>query len=536
MIPALNMTKIHRSPPANTFSGGGSGGGGGGGVVGQGNVSRLHMSRQMSPRTPNVTSPSDATSSQPSAHLTRRAAEVTPVLEMNPLQCQNVSELQRKLIDTAEWVMKLRYYYAAQLQERDQWLEARLRHFEKFYADAVNAAAEARVASTTPTTASANGSPVDNGAPATISTSKMAGFSGVPHRSVSEARATESEKDSTTPAPRRPSKQQENTTQFSAVSSPQPSLPNNAHADTAGVAVVEDINSSAARTRTSQPKKSAVVRIPRGRRTVSVGSVRRQQWPLDGANSSHLSGVVLLAVDRGESRPTRAARSTAETDINNTSSGSAITDGTGGVAHYRGPPELAAVRGTPSSNLVVEADGPRLDVLAATAPTTMRPGKSALPDTLSSNHVSFSGREADRRKAESSTSRRRCYSSSPRAMTTDMSATAPPHSQYLEAGFGLRRDVHLSSTAPTSRENNGLHTSVGSPEPAQSRTPREGGSSLFHLFGSGRSRPGRVYSTSRPSQASRRTASRGLSGRVKQRSTSSTSVSLQSSPARTHTL
>ncbi|KAG5511172.1 hypothetical protein JKF63_07114 [Porcisia hertigi] len=87
---------------------------------------------QISPRNSYVTSPGEA-SSLPSAHLTRRAADVSGLLEMNPLQCHSVIDLQRKLIETAEWVVQLRHWYAHQLQERDVWFESRLKSLGDSY-------------------------------------------------------------------------------------------------------------------------------------------------------------------------------------------------------------------------------------------------------------------------------------------------------------------------------------------------------------------------------------------------------------------
>jgi hypothetical protein len=539
MIPALNMTKLHCSSPGNNV------GGSGGTAVGQGSVSRLHTSRQMSPRTPNVISPRDANSSQSSAHLTRRAAEVAPMLEMNPLQCQNIGELQRKLIETAEWIVKLHSYYVVQLQERDAWMDGRLRDLEKFCIDAVSAAVESRVAAAAAaaatTTSGVNSSNVDNGAPATISTAKV-GLACVPHNSICEAKTAESEKGcSVTPPRRRGSKHQskadEPSTLSSVANSPQPSLPSNAQADTTSLVDAADNGiSSAGRSRANQPKKSAVIRIPQSCRTVSASGVRRHTLRQDDSGSPRLGGTLQSTVDRGEARPTRAARPIADkTCADNTQNNS--TDG--GATRRRYPPALAASRGTTSSGFVDSTGGPRLNVLAATVPATMRLGKGTVLDTLSSNNLSMStGGEVDRRRSESNNSRRRCYTSSPRAVSTDLSATAPPHSHYLEAGAGLMREGN-GGTGTASRENNAPNTSVGSlAESSQNRTPRDGGSTFFYLLGSsgGGTRPVRPYNTGASSQASQRSASHGVSGRGKRKGRGSGNVSSQSSPARVHAL
>lgn len=628
MIPALNMTKLHRSPPANNphTAAGASGPTNTNStttniasVGGQGSASRLHTSRQMSPRTPNVTSPRDANSSQASAHLTRRAADVAAVLEMNPMQCQSVTELQRKLIETAEWVMRLRCYYILQLQERDQWLEGRLRELEKYYTEAVSLTVEARVAAASAaalaTSASNNSNTcastttalaaTGNGAPATISTSKVglsSGNVGVPHGAVSEAKTAESEKASSTTPPRRRrnSKQQQqqgkqkseqrseptNSALSSIVNSPQPSLPNNAQADAislTGGGGDSNPSSSAGRTRANGPKKSVVVRIPQVRRTVSAsGAARRHAARHDDDASPRLNGggaattAATSAVDRGEARPTRAARLTAEKDNNNNNSGGGggiggagasnellmSTDSTNATRRRAAPPALSASRGSARSGFVDGSNGPRLESLAATVPATMRPGKSALMDSTSANYLALStgGDLEHRRRSESSNSRRRSYTASPRAAAAaaaasasatsggkaELSATAPPHSQYLEAGVGLGREWNnnhnnnnnSSSTNSAAREHNGLNTSVGSVgDLPQSRTPRDG-STFLYLLGSGAgSRPGRLYNSGggSSSRASQRSASRGLSGRAKRKGTSSGNASAQSSPSRVHT-
>lgn len=542
MIPALNMTKIHRNTPASGANNGGVAGSAG--LLGQGSISRLHTSRQMSPRTPNVTSPRDATSSLPSAHFTRRAAEVAPVLEMNPLQCHNIEELQRKLVETAEWVIKLRCVYALQLQERDQWLDSRLRDLEKFYTDAVKAIKEGRVeAAAAPATTTNTGntaaavsatssSSADNGAPATIPTGKVA-VAGVPLSTVSEIRMADSEKDGVTPPRRRRGKQQTTATSVlsSVVNSPQPSLPNNALVD-GGSIDAADSNSSAGRLRTSQPKKSTVVRITQGRRTISASGTRRHPPRAEDSASPLLdtAATAQSAVVRGESRPTRAARGTAERDA---LANSVDT----GATRRRCPPALSASRDT-TATYVGGTDGPRLDVLAATVPATTRPGKSALSsDLIAPTYLSAStGGEVERRRSGSTSSHRRCdVAPSPRAAPTDLSASTPPSSQYLEAGFGLHRD-HTSNNASATRDNthNGPNTSVGSAtEPPQRRTPRDG-SSYFYLLGNSGRQPGRMYSTSGSARVSQRSTSLGVSSRAKRKGTNSGTVSAQSSPARAH--
>ncbi|KPI84509.1 hypothetical protein ABL78_6444 [Leptomonas seymouri] len=539
MIPALNMTQIHRSPPTNNV-------GDGGVTVGQGSGSRLHTGRQMSPRTPSLISPRDTTSSLPSAHLTRRAAEVSPVLEMNPLQCQSISELQRKLVETAEWVIKLRYYYTMQLQERDQWLEARMRGFEQFYADAVSAAVEARmataVASTTPSMAGANGSTADNGAPATVSTSKAGSLSGGQRGLINEAKTMESEKGFATPPQQRHSaspqpQPQRDSDRSSAASSPKPSMPNSAPTASVNIEAAES-GGSAWRARMNQPKKSAVVRIPQGRRTASASGVRRQHWRLEDSSSPRLGWGAQSTVDRGEAQPTRAARITAE-DSNNASNSSnnTYTNGASCATRRRCPPALAASRYTTATGFVDASGGPRLDVLAATVQATARRGEGAVLDAVPLDHRSLSTGEANRRRSTSGGLRRRYYTSSPQAATADLSATVPPHSQYLEAGFGLAHDLHGSNMTSSSRGNNGLGASVGSAaELPQSRTPRDGWSTFFRFFGNGGGRSGRVHHTSGSSQASQRSASHGLSGREKRRGIVSANVSSQSSPVRVRPL
>ncbi|KAL7698106.1 hypothetical protein N2W54_006186 [Lotmaria passim] len=549
MIPVLNMNKIHRGPPGNSP-------GGAVGVVGQGSASRLHTSRQMSPRTPNMTSPRDATSSQASAHLTRRAAEVAPVLEMNPLQCQNVGELQRKLIETAEWVMRLRCYYAVQLQERDQWLDERLRDLEKFCAETVAAGVQARVAAEAATTnADSSVGNVGSGAPATISASKasLSGGGVVPQRSVSEAKTVESEKVRSTVTPprhcrgRQQQQQQrdkELSIQSSSVScSPQPSLLNIAQADTASVDVADSSSSSADRTRAAFPKKSEVVRIPQGRCTVSANEVRGSSLRRPGGSSprpnsnDNNNNAGATTVDRGESRPTRAARPIAEKESKDVSSSG--DDGAVGATRRRCPPALAPSRG--ASGLTDSSNGPRLAVLTTTVPTTTRPGRSALLDKVGSTHTSLSTRDIDRQRSGSSNSRRHTNKTPPPPASMDLSTTAPAHSLYLEAGLELGREsknnISTTAAASASRANNGLNSSVGLyTEPRQGgRTPREG-SSHFYLLGSGSGQPSRLHNASGPSQGSQRSASRGLSGQEARKRTSSGNASSRNSSARVHAL
>ncbi|KAG5486699.1 hypothetical protein LSCM1_07953 [Leishmania martiniquensis] len=327
MMPTLDMSDIHDRPtvavPAGDAGGGaglnssGSGGGGAG----------LDTGRQSSPRTSYLTSPRE-TSSLPSAHITRRAADVAMVLEMNPLQCHSVVDLQRKLIETAEWVMKLRHWYVHQLQERDAWYESRLRGLEdSFHASVAGSTAPGTVhamASAGAVHTATGSNSTEKVAPSTVPFSRVAAngafVSGATSPAISAAADNEAEGCLTV---RRHSRTRKNSATAPAGAvfgndnslcpvNPSPSSSSSSvrpDAAVAGGGGSFDRGSSAPPRAPSQ-KQSAVAPTLQGRRTASASAARRQLLLPEDSESPHV-GAAATAVDRGEFRPTLAKRSVA---------------------------------------------------------------------------------------------------------------------------------------------------------------------------------------------------------------------------------
>lgn len=239
MIPQLNMSKIYRGNGTNGSS-----------------VPRQPGNRQISPRTPLGASSMADPSLPSSSRLTRRAMEIAPLIEMNPLQCQSVGELQRKLIETAELVSHLKRWYVAQLLERDEWYSTRVRALE----DALSGSSGfvPPRSPTIPPRSSIAAALLDHVAPSTIPVSRV-GVSGVSTTSRNEDHASTSEDTGRTPA------------------------------------------SSAA------PKRSAVVPVTQHQRTPSAGSSHRHHHHrLNGYRSPRGGSSPVL--DRGEAGATTPSR------------------------------------------------------------------------------------------------------------------------------------------------------------------------------------------------------------------------------------
>ncbi|CAG9568837.1 conserved hypothetical protein [Leishmania major strain Friedlin] len=327
MIPVLNMNSIHCHTTVAIPAVGGSGGAGlnssGSGSGGP----RLATGRQISPRTSYLTSPGE-TSSLPSAHLQRRAADVASVLEMNPLQCHSVGDLQRKLIETAEWVVKLRHWYTHQLQERDLWCENRLRGLEDSFRAALAASTAAGTAHATAGAGAVytatEGSFTEHAAPSTISASRAVA-SGAPAGSAIAATASapaDKEAGSGTPLRHRSRAHKNSASEVSeaganAAKSSHPVERNQAAAAAGTAAGVAGGGHSgdgcgSAPLRAGSPKRSALLPIAQDRLTASAGSPGRQPLhPED--NEPPCTSVAAIVINRGESRPTLAARAVAVT-------------------------------------------------------------------------------------------------------------------------------------------------------------------------------------------------------------------------------
>ncbi|KAI5689988.1 hypothetical protein MNV84_00697 [Leishmania braziliensis] len=485
MIPTLNMNKIRShttvAVPAAGASGGAELNSSGSGSSGP----RLTTGRQISPRPPYLGSPLE-TSSLPSAHLQRRAADVATVLDMNPLQCHSVGELQRKLIETAEWVVKLRHWYVHQLQERDAWYECRLRGLEDAFHAALTPATAARTAYATARADAAQTVTgcisAEHAAPSTIATRVAAGGA-----SVSSAVAAtvsvfaEKEVDSDTVLQNR-RRAHKNSPATRAAAGPRndknPGMINfnqSSAVDTdlavAGVANNAD-GGSRTPLRVGPPKRSEVVPIVHGRRTASVGAPSRQLLALEDRESPRISAVG-IAVDRDESRPTLAERALAATVpiiLDNGDNTSREPHNPSPLLHLRGrgaggislTPSATnkQVIGTPMTGTV----GLRRDVQFATTPLSGRPSSANARLSTASAAAESSGRLSaraggigGRRDDAARSERNRYYLSLSRSISGSTKIGLSHFAQYLNASTS--RDSAVTGAGTGSSATDGVASS-----------------------------------------------------------------------------
>lgn len=421
----------------------------------------------------------------PSAHLQRRAADVANLLEMNPLQCHSVGDLQRKLVETAEWVVKLRHWYTHQLQERDVWYESRLRGLE----DSFRAAFTTPAAAETPhTTAGAGavrtatgGSFTEHAALSTISASRAIA-SGTPARSAIAATVSASagkEAGSATPL-QHPSRAHKSSAAegseagFKTANSSHPAKRNQSSsvgraAGVGGRGSSGDGGSSAPQ-RAGPPKRSALLPIPQGRLTASAGSPARQPLhPED--NEPPCISLPATVIDRGESRPTLAARVVSGTTL-------AIVEGDDDASralhHLSASPHprssragsisltTSAVRthvnGIPAAGGV----GLRRDLHSSRTPLSGRPPSANALLSSAAVAMESSGRSSDRASGSGGRrsdvvrgERRRYYASLSRTGSASINISLPHHAQYLDAGTSRN-----PAAAEVSTRNNAADVAV----------------------------------------------------------------------------
>ncbi|CAJ1986141.1 hypothetical protein conserved [Leishmania donovani] len=461
MIPALNMNSIHRHTTVAIPAVGGSGGTGLNSSGSGSGGARLATGRQISPRTSYLTSTGE-TSSLPAAHLQRRAADVANVLEMNPLQCHSVADLQRKLIETAEWVVKLRHWYTHQLQERDLWCESRLRGLEDSFHAALAASAAAGTAHATAGAGAVytatEDSFTEHAAPSTISASRAVA-SGAPASSAIAATASASadkEAGSGTPLRHRSRAHKNSASEASeaganTANSSHPVKRNQSSSAGTAAGVAGGGNSgdrcSSAPLRAGPPKRSALLPIAQGRLTASAGSPGRQPLhPED--NEPPCTSVATTVIDRGESRPTLAARAVAVTTpviVEGDYDASGVPHHPSASPHPRG--SRAGSISLPSSAVRTQVNGIpaagairlRRDVHSSRTPLSGRPSSAnalllaAGAATESSGRFSArAGGSGGRRSDVAQSERRQYYASLSRTGSGSINISVPHYAQYLD--------------------------------------------------------------------------------------------------------
>ncbi|GET85904.1 hypothetical protein, conserved [Leishmania tarentolae] len=479
MIPALNMNSIPRHTPVTIPAGGGSGGPGLNSSGAERSCARLATGQQNSPHTSYLTSPRE-TSSVPSAHLQRRAADVTSVLEMNPLQCHNLGDLQRKLIETAEWVVKLRHWYAHQLHERDVWYESRLRGLEDSFYAALPASTAAGTAHATAGAGAAHtatgNSFTEHAAPFTVPASRAV-TSGAPMGSAiatTRSASADRETSSGTLLRHRSRTPQRSAAERSAAGIHPGSGYNSVRQNplssvgtTTGTAGGGNSPNGGSSTplHAGPPKRSALVLTAQSRLASSAGSLDRQLLRQEG-NVLPFTTVASTVIDRGESRPTLAARAVPVTRPVVVEDDSDAP----GVAHQSSPSpnprqshaetiSLASssvgtqVKGIPSPGVVrLRRDAPSSGTPRSGRPSSANALLSAAgAATESSGCLSArAGGNRGRRSDAPQSELRRRYASLSRAGSGSITIISPQYDQFLDTGASrnpMLTDVSTGSRA-----------------------------------------------------------------------------------------
>ncbi|KAG5507438.1 hypothetical protein JIQ42_07735 [Leishmania sp. Namibia] len=476
MIPTLDTNDIHDQSTVGVPRVDGSGGTGLNSSVSGSGGTRLATGGQGSPRTLYLTSPRE-TLSLPSAHLTRRAADVATVLEMNPLQCHGVADLQRKLIETAEWVVKLRHWYIHQLQERDAWYESRLKVLEDSFHAAL---AAATAAGTVHATAGAGAaytitgrSSTEKGAHSTVSYSRVAGNGASESSTIAATISGSAEKGADGGARlRHRSRAHKNSGVAPSVAgfsngdipcpmNPNPSSSMGTDAAVAGGGRSADRGSSAP-LQADHPKRSVFVPTLRGRRTTSAGAARRQPL-LPKDNESLRTGVAAAAVDWGELRLTLSTRAVAAIEPMIVEGNDDSVRTLHHPSQHPHPRDSGAGRLSPSSTTQAQViSTPKAstfrvqrDMRSATTPRTGRPSSAnglllvGGAATESSDRFSArTGESGDRRGGDAQMERRRYNISLPHVRPSRAHTSLPHYLQDLDAG--IPRDATAAGTGTVS--------------------------------------------------------------------------------------